>query len=189
MNNYILIGIPDCGKSTLGRRAAEVLGMNFCDTDDLAEERASAKRRLLPMSMASAALLAEEENNVTEELLKTAKLSIIATGAEVPLSARNISILKKLGTVIYIKRDPDIIIADIRENKLHSLILENMNSHKTINIRECAVTQYAECRSDYEAVADISLDNNGSEEAGLEQLVTIIRKIEGKRSGSGGGVR
>jgi shikimate kinase len=56
MDNDIVIGIPDSGKSTLGGGAAEVLGMDFYDSDVIAKEKASEKRRLMPMSMASAEL-------------------------------------------------------------------------------------------------------------------------------------
>ncbi|MDR1649297.1 MAG: hypothetical protein LBR71_03465 [Synergistaceae bacterium] len=182
MDNYILTGIPDSGKSTLGRKAAEILGMGFYDTDVLAEERASKKRRLVPMSPASTELLLYEETKVLEELLKTAKRSIIAAGAEAPLGGYNISIIKKLGTIIYIKRDPDVIIADMRENKRNTLVLENMDTHEIINIRERAVIEYAKCLESYELFADIILDNNGGEDAGVEQLVAVIKKNESERS-------
>jgi shikimate kinase len=181
VDNYILIGIPDSGKSTLGRRAAEALGMGFYDTDVFTRERASARRRLLPMSIAFAEVLVEEETKVMEELTQTANRLIIATGADVALRTRTVNIIKNLGTLIYIKRDPDLIIADIRENKRHSWIMENMETHEVINLRELAVTEYAKCRSDYEAIADITLENNGGEDAGLEQLVTIIKKTEQTR--------
>jgi hypothetical protein len=31
--NFVLVGVPGCGKTTLGKQAANVLGMNFIDTD------------------------------------------------------------------------------------------------------------------------------------------------------------
>ena len=34
MNNLILIGMMGCGKSTVGRLAAEKLGLAFVDTDE-----------------------------------------------------------------------------------------------------------------------------------------------------------
>jgi shikimate kinase len=36
--NYILIGMPNSGKSTLGKKAADALGMQFYDTDKLATD-------------------------------------------------------------------------------------------------------------------------------------------------------
>ena len=37
MNNLILIGMMGCGKSTVGRLAAEKLGLAFADTDERIE--------------------------------------------------------------------------------------------------------------------------------------------------------
>ncbi len=37
-NNIILIGFMGTGKTSIGRRTAEILGMNFIDTDLLIEE-------------------------------------------------------------------------------------------------------------------------------------------------------
>ena len=42
MNNLILIGMMGCGKSTVGRLAAEQLGLAFVDTDERIE-RASGR--------------------------------------------------------------------------------------------------------------------------------------------------
>ncbi len=40
MNNLILIGMMGCGKSTVGRLAAEKLGLAFVDTDERIERTA-----------------------------------------------------------------------------------------------------------------------------------------------------
>lgn len=40
MNNLILIGMMGCGKSTVGRLAAEKLGLAFVDTDERIEAEA-----------------------------------------------------------------------------------------------------------------------------------------------------
>ena len=39
MKNIILIGMPGCGKSTLGRRLAEALHRSFVDADTYLEEK------------------------------------------------------------------------------------------------------------------------------------------------------
>ena len=42
MNNVILIGMPGCGKSTLGVLLAKSLGMTFLDTDLVIQDREHA---------------------------------------------------------------------------------------------------------------------------------------------------
>ena len=50
MNNLILIGMMGCGKSTVGRLAAEKLGLAFVDTDERIER---ASGRTIPEIFAS----------------------------------------------------------------------------------------------------------------------------------------
>lgn len=50
MNNLILIGMMGCGKSTVGRLAAEKLGLAFADTDERIER---ASGRTIPEIFAS----------------------------------------------------------------------------------------------------------------------------------------
>ena len=50
MNNLILIGMMGCGKSTVGRLAAEKLGLAFVDTDERIERASS---RTIPEIFAS----------------------------------------------------------------------------------------------------------------------------------------
>ena len=50
MNNLILIGMMGCGKSTVGRLAAEQLGLAFADTDERIER---ASGRTIPEIFAS----------------------------------------------------------------------------------------------------------------------------------------
>ena len=38
MNNIILIGMPGCGKTTIGRELAKKLGRYFFDADQVLEE-------------------------------------------------------------------------------------------------------------------------------------------------------
>ena len=41
MQNIVLIGMPGCGKSTVGKLLAEVLGREFCESDALVEREAA----------------------------------------------------------------------------------------------------------------------------------------------------
>jgi hypothetical protein len=52
-------------------------------------------------------------------------------------------------------------------------------------MRELALGQFVEFRSYYEGLADIVLDNDGDEDAGVEKLVEIIKKRESQRESSG----
>ena len=91
MNNLILIGMMGCGKSTVGRLAAEKLGLAFVDTDERIE--ADFRARELDVSRA----LAREGGLV------------IACGGGLPTRAEAIAALKASGVVFWLNREPAVI--------------------------------------------------------------------------------
>ena len=48
MNNIILIGMPGCGKSTIGVVLAKNLGFRFIDSDLLIQEQVHRRNRIIP---------------------------------------------------------------------------------------------------------------------------------------------
>ena len=43
MINIVLVGMPGCGKSTVGVILAKVMGMEFCDTDIVIQQKEGRK--------------------------------------------------------------------------------------------------------------------------------------------------
>ena len=178
MNKFILIGIPNCGKSTLGRLAAESLLLPFFDTDLLAVEkmkldhpsdlfRFSSKRRFLT-----------EQYNVMGELAQLENIAIIATGAEAALMPECAEIMKKMGTIIHIKRKPEKLLADYRNSGKRGIIMRQIKNGEEkpeeIDMQEEAIKLYAKESIKYEELANLTLENNGSEDEGLENLIKLI---------------
>lgn len=96
MDNLILIGFKRSGKTTLGKELATVLNRSFIDTDDLIAEDC---HRCYKEVGEEAFRLLEKQAIFT---LISAKKSVIATGGGTLLDPENISVLKKIGTLIYI---------------------------------------------------------------------------------------
>jgi shikimate kinase len=102
LNNIILIGFKSCGKTTYGQKLAQEIGFHFIDTDvlisnncrDLYETDPFAFRRL--------------EKQVIAALLEFHSC-VIATGGGTILDSDNIAILKRLGKIIYLKVEKEII--------------------------------------------------------------------------------
>ena len=101
--NIILIGMPGCGKSTLGRKLAEALNRPFVDTDALIEEAAG---RPIPEIFATDG---EEVFRAYEtDAVKRAGMmsgAVIATGGGVVTRERNYAPLSQNGSIVFIKRD------------------------------------------------------------------------------------
>ena len=103
MENIVLIGMPGCGKSTIGRMLAEKLGRVFVDADEEIVQRAGMS---IPEIFAT-----QGESGFRK--LETEILSIfgqesgqvIATGGGCVTREENYPLLHQNGTIYWIKRD------------------------------------------------------------------------------------
>ena len=175
MNKFFLIGIPHCGKSTLGHRAADILRLPFYDTDVMVCEKLGIQsmrdqmRALINGSMMGA------QWRVVDELVALDSDAMISTGAEIALTPRCAALLRKAGTVIHVRRDPELVLADLRNEGGSKWVMQE-NGGEEIVMSERAVELYAQEIPQYNALADVMLENNGSEDAGVEKLIALIKE-------------
>lgn len=175
LGKYILIGIPNCGKSTLGKRVADELNMPFFDTDTIAYSRMKTERISDMFRSSFQRQFREEQFNVMLELLEmTDDSAIIATGAEVPLIPRCDVLMRMIGTIIHIKRDLEALLEDARNENGMRLVPEDDSNGKVIIMREEAVKLYAKEMMYYEELAELTLENFGNEDEGVEKLNALI---------------
>jgi shikimate kinase len=172
--NFILIGIPDSGKTTLGEKAAEILGMKFYDTDAVASERIYSEKKGLSFSQFTSEFV-RAEKAVIQEIAKSAEDAVIATGAETTLFEYNAQELRQIGRFIYIKRDPDRMLDEIRKE-----FVPRPEAPNTHDVRELMVKMYRDAMPEYEKLADFIMENDGDEAAGVEKLTKIIRSEQNR---------
>jgi shikimate dehydrogenase len=112
MENIILIGMPGCGKSTVGRLLAEQLGKTFVDAD---EELVKIFGMEIPAIFAAEgeAGFREKETAILTELGKKAGL-IIATGGGCVTRSENYAPLHQNGTMFWIQRDLSLLPSEGR---------------------------------------------------------------------------
>ena len=103
MENIILIGMPGCGKSTIGGLLAEKLGKTFVDADEALVKTYGMD---IPAIFAAEgeAGFREKETAILAELGKQAGL-VIATGGGCVTQARNFPLLHQNGSIFWIQRD------------------------------------------------------------------------------------
>lgn len=106
--NIVLIGMPTCGKTTIGKKLAKELNKTFVDIDTLIEEEIE-----MPISeflnKDNEKDFRDIEEKVVERIAKMNNL-IISTGGGVIKRQVNIERLKKNGIVVFIDRDVNLLM-------------------------------------------------------------------------------
>ncbi|MBQ3486447.1 MAG: shikimate kinase [Clostridia bacterium] len=160
MQNLILIGMPGCGKSTVGVVLAKALGMDFIDSD-LVIQKTTGKRLSQIIDESGDEGFREVENRVNAQL--EADNSIIATGGSVVYGKEAMRHLKAIGTVIYLK----LSYASI-EDRLGDLHARGVTIQPGWTLRDL----YNERCPLYERWADVTID---CEELRLREVVAELR--------------
>ena len=102
MTNLVLIGMPGSGKTTVGRRLADLSGKSFVDVD---EEIVRAAGRTIPEIFAREGEEAFRmlENRILKEVCSKSG-QVIATGGGVVLHMENWNTMRRTGRVYWLKR-------------------------------------------------------------------------------------
>ena len=147
--NIVLIGMPGCGKSTVGVLLAKTLLLDFVDTD-LHIQNQYGKSLCAILAEDGLAAFKEKENAVIASL--TCDHSVIATGGSAVYGEQAMANLKATGKVVYLKLSPADIVTRI-----------NNITTRGIAMKEgCTIEKLYEERAPlYERYADITVDCTG----------------------------
>lgn len=155
--NIVLIGMPGCGKSTVGKLLCEKLGREVLDTDS---EIVKADGRTIPEIFSAEGegffrqLETQAVKNVGKQLGK-----IVATGGGAVMKKENRDALKQNGTVIYLKKDLSLLSLDGRP----------------LSKDEDAIRKIYEARKDtYEAFADYTVEVSDNADITAERVIKCI---------------
>ena len=161
MKNIVLIGMPACGKSTIGYWLSKKIGYPLLDTDKYLEEK---ENRIISdiFSNEGEGYFRNLETKYLKELSEKEGL-IISTGGGAVKKKENIDILKKNGIIIFLNRE----INDIsKENHKHRPLLQDIN-----NIQKL----YNERIDLYRKYADIIIKNNDDLDVIVDRIITALK--------------
>lgn len=112
MRNVILVGMPGCGKSTVGKKLAAILGREHVDAD----EYVTAKCGRTPAAIIEAegeAAFRRIETEALSELTKRSSI-VLSTGGGCVTVPENHRLLRQNGKVVFINRDVSLLATDGR---------------------------------------------------------------------------
>ena len=164
--NIILTGFMGSGKSSCGRMIARRLEIPFVDTDKRIEESAGKS-----ISEIFAQDGEESFRTLETELLKTLLLEkgpfVLSVGGGMPLREENRLLLKKLGSVFYLKASPESVWERVRGNKSRPLLQTENPKQRILSLME----ERKEC---YTEAADHEVDtDNRSPREVAEEVISI----------------
>lgn len=146
MKNIVLIGMPGCGKSTIGRLLAEKTGRPFADAD---AEIVRLTGKSIPDIFAQDGeeVFRDWETKALEALGKQSGL-IIATGGGCVTRAGNYPLLHQNGEIFYISRDLNALPTDGRP------LSQKGNLAQMYRIREPMYLEFCDCCIDNNTTAE-----------------------------------
>ncbi len=118
--NIILIGMPGCGKSTIGILAAKVLCLSFLDTDVLLQQ--SIGRRLQDViDTDGLAAFRRLEAEMLSSL--SVQKTLIATGGSAVYYHDAMEHLRSIGRVVYLRSSPSCIRQHLRDYSQRGIVM------------------------------------------------------------------
>ncbi|MCE4566295.1 shikimate kinase [Maribellus sp. CM-23] len=125
-----LIGYMGSGKSTLGRRLAKHLGVQFVDMDHYIEER-NCKTIPQIFEEEGEAEFRKKERKALEELSEFTDI-VIATGGGAPCFFDNIDLMNSTGKTIYLNIDPTILADRLLHSKTERPLIKGKSRDELV---------------------------------------------------------
>lgn len=150
--NLVLVGPMGAGKTSIGRRLAERLGLPFVDADRRIEAQTGATVATIFDCEGEAGFRARERALLGE--LLAARGQVVATGGGAVLDPENRRILRERGFVLHLHADVPAQLARLARDRSRPLLLRED--------REAVLRRLAEERAPlYAEVADLRYDTSG----------------------------
>lgn len=118
--NIILIGFMGSGKSEVGRKLAQELGMNYRDSDELIEKR--EKTSISDIFREKGEPYFRDLETEVVKTLANHDNFVIATGGGVVLREENVKMLKELGPLILLWAEPKVVWERVKKETHRPLL-------------------------------------------------------------------
>ena len=159
-DNIVLIGMPGCGKSTVGVVLAKALGYRFVDSDLVIQERTG---QLLSEIIELKGL--EEFNRIENEINASLDYhrTVIATGGSVVYGQEAMEHFKSIGQIVYLQLSYETLC-----ERIGDLAARGVSIHEGQTFQEL----YEERLPLYENYAEITMN---VEHLSIREIVHLLR--------------
>jgi shikimate kinase len=170
--NLVLVGPMGAGKTSVGRRLAERLGLAFADVDREIEAHAGASVATIFECEGEAGFRAREAATLVELLAGGER--VVATGGGAVLDAGNRRLLRERGFVVYLRIDVPGQLQRLARDRARPLLQRED--------REDVLHQLAAVREPlYAEVADLGFDTHGMAPADAAAALAQALSVQWER--------
>lgn len=141
--NVVLIGFMGTGKSAIGSRASQHLGLHFYDADAEIERRAGKPIARIFAEDGEAAFRDAETTLLQEWIQSVLSGALIATGGGMPLRPENAALLRQIGKVIWLHAAPEAILTRIGPDLSLRPLLAEHQAAPLVRIQELLAAREA----------------------------------------------
>ncbi len=164
--HVFLIGMPGCGKSSLGKRVAGNMRIPYVDMDQRISDIVGCTVSEMFERYGEQAFRNAETNTLVQLTRETP--SLISTGGGTVLRENNRAIMRNSGVIVLIDRPLEEILGDIKLDRRPLLAQKGLGEVERL---------YHERIDIYRSVADFVMDNSNGYHAGLRGLEQIMRHM------------
>ena len=165
MHNIVLIGYMGSGKSTVGARLSDRLGIPFEDTDKMIEREQGMSVSEIFEKYGEESFR-RMETELLSKLLEKEVGMVLALGGGTPMRQENQEAIKALGTVVYLRTKPETVLKRLKGDTTRPLLAGANAGEK--------VRAMMETRNPvYEALSDVAVD---TDEKKLQRIVDEIEE-------------
>lgn len=157
--NVVFVGMPGCGKTSVGKAYARLTGRSFLDTDTFVEQAGMSIPDIFEKYGETAF---RDKETQAVKMLSAMSEKVIATGGGAIEREENVVLMKQNGIVVYLKRELDKLATDNRP-------LSQGGKEKTLAL-------YERRHSLYEKAADFTIETHEDVEGCAKRLYDMIRE-------------
>lgn len=162
--HIILIGFMGAGKTTLGKKLARRMELEFVDTDDMVESQTGQMISDI-FAQKGEAYFRSLETDMLCQLRQRKTSCIIAVGGGLPMQPVNRPLLKELGTVVFLEAGVETLVQRLKNDTRRPKLQGG-------DLRERIVTLMKEREGVYRQVADVCVStDNRSYSVILEEIM------------------
>ncbi|MCD6065876.1 MAG: shikimate kinase [Bacteroidetes bacterium] len=168
MKKIYFLGMPGCGKSTIGKRVAKELGYSFIDLDTYIEKKENCSIKDI-FNYQGEEYFRQTEALHLKDLSILEKDCVISLGGGTPCFYNNMDIVRRTGFSIYIKANEKILLNRLENARSKRPLFWGLTQKEI----EQKLIKLIETRSPYYEKAELTVNAANLNE---KEIVVLIRR-------------